>query len=129
MPDLIRFFEIAAGLLRPDGHMLVYETHPFLEMFDPESTTPHTPTFSYFKTQPHVESGLITYDGEKIANPGKSYWFPHQLGAIVSAITAAGLQIAKLEEFPHSIREVEYDIFAGRSAQLPMSYLLQARKP
>jgi len=52
----------------------------------------------------------------------------HQLGAIVSAITAAGLQIAKLEEFPHSIREVEYDIFAGRSAHLPMSYLLQARK-
>ena len=65
---------------------------------------------------------------EKITNPGISYWFPHQLGAIVSAITAAGLQIAKLEDFPHSIREVEYDIFVGRSAQLPMSSLLQARK-
>ena len=54
-------------MLRLDGHMLVYETHPFLEMFDPESTSPHTPTFSYFKTQPHVETGLITYDGEKAA--------------------------------------------------------------
>jgi len=108
--------------------MLVYETHPFLEMFDPDSTPPHTPTFSQFKTQPHIESGLITYDGEKIDNPGKSYWFPHQLGAIVSATTAAELQIAKLEDFPHSIREVEYNIFVGRSAQLPMSSLLQARK-
>ena len=58
----------------------------------------------------------------------KSLWFPHQLGAIVSATTAAELQIAKLEDFPHSIREVEYDIFVGRSAQLPMSSLLQARK-
>ena len=46
MPDLTRFFEIATGLLRPDGHMLVYETHPFLEMFDPDSATPHTPAFS-----------------------------------------------------------------------------------
>lgn len=44
--------------------MLVYETHPFLEMFDPDSTTPHTPAFSQFKTQPHIESGLITYDGK-----------------------------------------------------------------
>ena len=58
----------------------------------------------------------------------KNYWFPHQFGAIVSTTTAAGLQIAKLEDFPHSIREVEYDIFVGRSAQLPMSSLLQARK-
>ena len=98
-------------------------------MFDPDSTTPHIPAFSYFKTQPHIESGLITYDGEKIANPGKSYWFPHQLGAIISTTIAAGLQIAKLEEFPHSIREVEYDIFAGQSAQQPMCYLLQALKP
>jgi len=64
MPDLTRFFEIATGLLRPDGHMLVYETHPFLEMFDPDSTTPHTPAFSQFKTQPHIESGMITYDGK-----------------------------------------------------------------
>ena len=102
MPDLNRFFEIAAGLLRPGGHILIYETHPFLRMFDPDSTTPHIPAFSYFKTQPHVESGLITYDEAKIT---------------------------KLEEFPHSIREVEYDIFAGQSAQLPMCYLLQALKP
>ena len=65
---------------------------------------------------------------KKNTNPGKSYWFPHQLGASVSATTAAELQIAKLENFPHSIREVEYDIFVGRSAQLPMSSLLQAQK-
>ena len=59
--------------------MLVYETHPFLEMFDPDSTPPHTPTFSQFKTQPHIESGLITYDGEKIDNPGKAIGSPISL--------------------------------------------------
>ena len=56
--------------------MLVYETHPFLEMFDPDSTTPHTPAFSQFKTQPHIESGLITYDGKKLATPKKKLMVP-----------------------------------------------------
>ena len=59
--------------------MLVYETHPFLEMFDPDSTTPHTPAFSQFKTQPHIESSLITYDGQKNTNSGKTIGSPISL--------------------------------------------------
>ena len=59
--------------------MLVYETHPFLEMFDPDSTTPHTPAFSQFKTPPHIESGLITYDGKKLPTPEKAIGSPISL--------------------------------------------------
>ena len=42
---------------------------------------------------------------------------------------AAGLRIERLEEFPHSNREAEYDIYEARPAQLPMCYTLIARKP
>ncbi len=40
MPDLARFFRVVAGLLRPGGQLVIYETHPVLEMFDPEVETP-----------------------------------------------------------------------------------------
>ena len=40
MPDLTRFFSIATGLLRPGGRLVIYETHPVLEMFDPHCATP-----------------------------------------------------------------------------------------
>ncbi|WP_367153206.1 methyltransferase domain-containing protein, partial [Leisingera sp. F5] len=35
MPDLGRFFQSVAGLLRPGGRLVIYETHPVLEMFEP----------------------------------------------------------------------------------------------
>ena len=41
---------------------------------------------------------------------------------------ALGLAVEVLEEFGHSNRETDYDIYAGRQAQVPMCYLLRARK-
>ncbi|MGJ8544389.1 MAG: class I SAM-dependent methyltransferase [Sulfitobacter sp.] len=129
MPDLPGFFAVVAGLLAPGGRLVIYETHPVLEMFDPAAQDPLAPAFDYFRSAPHVETAAITYDG---SNPGpapESHWFIHTLSAIVQAALDAGLRLEGLAEFPHSIREVDYDIYAGRAAQLPMSYLLRATKP
>lgn len=43
MPDLSRFFEVVAGLMNSDAKLVIYETHPFLEMFEPESAKPFEP--------------------------------------------------------------------------------------
>ena len=72
MPDLTRFFSITTGLLRPGGRLVDYETHTVLEMFDPHFATPDIPAFSYFDTQPHIESGLINYNGRKAATTKKA---------------------------------------------------------
>ncbi len=128
MPDLSEFFRIVSGLMKDGAVLVVYETHPFLEIFDPHRENPHEPGFSYFAEEPQVSTQAITYDGENHGKVEPSYWFIHPLGEIVTACIHAGLKLQELTEYPHSIREPEYDIYAGRNAQVPMSYSLVALK-
>ena len=128
MPDLPGFFRAAAGLLAEGGCLVIYENHPFLEMFDPHAADPFLPAHSYFATAPFVSEEAIVYDGGARASAPPSFWFVHRLGEVVTACAAAGLRIEQLEEFPHSNREAEYDQYQARPAQLPMCYTLVARK-
>ncbi len=129
MPDLPRFLEVVAGLLAPGAALVIYETHPFLEMFDPDHGDPYRPSRSYFDKTPAAWSQTITYDGSA-GEPGPtSYWFTHGLGEIVTACAAAGLRVERLSEHPHSNREPDYDIYEDQPAQLPLCYTLVARAP
>lgn len=128
MPDVKRFFEIVAGLLAPGGVLVIYETHPFMEMFEPASETPFLPMNSYFKDTPHVVTQSITYDGVDHGPAATGYWFAHSLGDTVTACVEAGLRLERLTEHPHSNREPDYDIYCNQEAQIPMCYTLIARK-
>lgn len=128
MPDLPEFFRITSRLLAPGGRLVIYETHPFLEVFDPASPTPFEPAFSYFDRTPQAVTDAISYDGKNHGKGETGYWFIHPIGEIVTACAQSGLGIKELKEFGHTIREPEYDIYAGRAAQIPMSYCLVAKK-
>jgi len=84
MPDIARFFEVVAGLLAKDGVLVIYETHPVLEMFDPDGDDPFAPTISYFETKPDIDTQTITYDGVDHGVGRTPFWFQHTLGAIVT---------------------------------------------
>lgn len=128
MPDLPEFFRIVSGLLAPgDGRLVIYDTHPFMEVFDPASDKPHEPAFSYFDRRPQAVTQAIAYDGFDHGTGETGYWFIHPLGEIVTACIQAGFSIVSLEEFGHTIREPEYDLYEGRAAQIPMSYCMTAR--
>ncbi len=128
MPDLPLFFRIVAGLLGVGAPLVIYETHPVMEMYDPESDTPFIPSWSYFNREPNSWSETITYDGSAGVPGPTSYWFTHGLGEIVTACIDAGFQIERLSEHAHSNREVAYDIYEGCDAQIPMCFTLVARK-
>ncbi len=128
MPDLDGFFRAVAGLLREGGQVLIYETHPFLEMFEPSAADPYLLANSYFRTRPFVDSDPIVYDGVKDGEVTPSYWFIHKISDVLNGCISAGLQIVRFDEFPHSNREVEYDCYEEQAAQLPMCYVLQACK-
>lgn len=128
MPDLPEFFRVTSGLLTPGGRLVIYETHPFLEIFDPDSATPFEPAFSYFERRPQQVTEAITYDGKDHGEGETGYWFIHPLSEIITACAHSGLSIVDLTEYGHTIREPEYDIYEGRAAQIPMSYCLVAQK-
>lgn len=128
MPDLSAFFRHAARTLKPGGTLVIYETHPFLEMLDPESADPWRITGSYFQTEPVVEEKTIVYEGQSEANGLASYWHIHRLGDVLAGVIGAGLQLRNLTEYAHSNREEIYDVYEGADVQVPMCYTLVAVK-
>lgn len=129
MPDLHRFFRVVSGLMAPGGALVIYETHPFLEMFDPDAPDPFTPAIGYFPDGPDIAQESLTYDGSTPEGEAPvSYWFAHRLGQVVSAVAAAGLRLERLDEHPHCNREVAYERYENRAAQVPLCYVLTAWK-
>ena len=122
MPDIGEFFQHVARTLKPGGALVVYETHPFLEMFDPEAYDPYRLDSSYFRREPFVQDQPIVYEGKVEQPAATSYWFVHTLGDIFTAAIAAGLQISHFKEYPHSNREELYDRYQQQAAQLPMCF-------
>ncbi|TFY91249.1 class I SAM-dependent methyltransferase [Pseudomonas nabeulensis] len=128
MPDVVQFMRHAASTLKPGGSLVLYETHPFLEVFDPRAPEPLLPATSYFRREPFVLQESIVYEGLGEQAGPTSYWFVHTLGAVVSAAIAANLQISHLQEYPHSNREELYDQYEHQPAQLPLCFTLTATK-
>ena len=128
MPDIGEFFRHVASTLKPGGQLVIYETHPFLEMFDPESDDPFRPVTSYFRREPFVQDQPIVYEGKVDQHTASSYWFVHTLGAIFTGAIEAGLQISHFKEYPHSNREELYDRYERQTAQLPLCFTLMAVK-
>ncbi|MBC8995379.1 MULTISPECIES: class I SAM-dependent methyltransferase [unclassified Pseudomonas] len=128
MPDIGEFFRHVASTLKPGGKLVIYETHPFLEMVDPDAEDPYRLASSYFRAEPFVQEEPIVYVGKVEQQAAKSYWFVHNLGAIFSGAIGAGLNIAHFKEYAHSNREELYDRYLNREAQLPMCFTLVATK-
>ncbi|UEL25571.1 class I SAM-dependent methyltransferase [Pseudomonas fluorescens] len=128
MPDVALFMRHAASTLKPGGTLVIYETHPFLEVFDPRAANPLLPDSSYFQRDPFVLQESIVYEGlDEVPGP-TSYWYVHTLGSIVSGLVSAQLQIDHLREYPHSNREELYDQYEHQPAQLPLCFTLTATK-
>ena len=129
MPDLGRFFDVAARLLTPGGALVVYEQHPIMNMTEPwDADDPHRLAHSYFKAEPFEETESIVYDDSARAPVSTHYWFVHTLADILTACLERGLALEGYREYPHNISSADYDIYDGQPAQLPQTYLLVARK-
>lgn len=129
MPDLQRFFQVVRGLMRPGAFLVIYETHPMLEMFNPGSVNPMLPKNSYFNKSPVRLEQAITYDGSDGGAGETGYWFVHTLGEIVTACVQSGLRLRRLEEHPHLNREVDFAVYENQPAQMPLCYTLVAEAP
>lgn len=140
LPDIDRWANVVAALLRPGGRLFLRDGHPVLWAVDEEQLDAITLRYSYFEhAEPQCFDGSGTYvdtDAEFVTTQTREW--NHGLGEIVTALLNAGLRLTMLVEHD----SVPWDALPGRMhsadgewyltehpERLPLSYTLQAVKP
>jgi SAM-dependent methyltransferase len=141
LPDIRRWADVVAGLLRPGGRLFMREGHPVLwSLSDPRPDGLLVIEYPYFETAGTLFVEHDSYAGSGAVAAPESVAFNHGLGEIFSALVAAGLTVTGFEEH----REVswnplgeamipspdfENEFILGHGAdRLPLSYTVQAVK-
>lgn len=119
MPDLAKWAREIVRLLRPSGHLFLYEGHSAVPLWTWDSDQPRIrPDRSYFGRS-HVNDTFP-------AN-GAVEW-QWTLGQIVTAVIAAGMEILHLGEYPEPFWRMGGVQAAAWDGRLPNSFSLLARR-
>jgi SAM-dependent methyltransferase len=100
LPDIRRWAEVIAQLLRPGGRLFLREYHPMLwALSDPRPDGLLTLEYPYFETEGihFVETHSYVEHEEELTSPDFLH-FNHGLGEIITALMSAGLNLTGLEE-------------------------------
>ncbi len=141
LPDIAGWAKIVAEMLDAGGFLYLLEGHPLAMALEQEhADAPILPTCDYFQNQgPLVNFAATSYTGDPdpVAHREMHEWI-HPLGAVVTALIAAGLALDWLHEhdrvawrmFPclEEAADHMWRLPAGRPS-LPLAYSLRARKP
>ncbi len=132
LPDMSRFFEIAASLIKPNGFIFIYEMHPFVNMLGCEGEDgfqkeyPLNPQYSYFKEDPWIETDGIDYIGGITYESKPMVEFTHTLSSILNNLIKANIEICEFSEYSHDISTGFKDIESDK--MVPLSYVLIGKK-
>ncbi|MGA4507874.1 class I SAM-dependent methyltransferase [Propionibacteriaceae bacterium G1746] len=158
LPDITRWAQVAATLLRPGGRLFVRDAHPVLNSViamvvrdhhpdrdeQPWITGPGGSTLALELPYWQNDEGLVwrteqSYSGVATLDSPDSHEWNHGLAETVMAVLGAGLQLELLEEhdsvpwehLPGVMVEDEAGEWrlADRPERLPASFTLVARKP
>ncbi|MBD3382302.1 MAG: methyltransferase domain-containing protein [candidate division Zixibacteria bacterium] len=132
LPDLRGFFAIVAKMLKSGGILMIYESHPFLNMIatdDEPEYDPRNPfkiSYSYFRDEIYEDTSGIDYYGNESYDAHVSYEFFHQLSTILNTVIASGFEINAFHEYPHDISNCFGHLEDDKL--LPLCYILTAKK-
>lgn len=104
LPDLDRWAEVVAGLLRPGGVVYVVEFHPLLNALGvvppSDGSEDLLLTGDFLGGRGPIErDATFTYtDGPALTEATVSYEWMHGVGEVVNALVDAGLRIERLRE-------------------------------
>jgi SAM-dependent methyltransferase len=141
LPNIRRWADVVAGLLRTNGQLFMREGHPLLwAMSDPRPDGLLVVEHPYFEHEGILFEEQSTYVGESVLSAPRSIGFNHGLGEIFTALRDAGMQVTHLEEH----REVPWNplgnamiaspnapgefALASGGDRLPLTYTLKATK-
>jgi SAM-dependent methyltransferase len=140
LPDVRRWAQTVAALLRPGGKLFLREGHPVMWAVDEDRTDAIVLRYPYFEQPvptPFENQGTYVETDVEFGNNQIREW-SHGIGEIVTAVLDAGLNLTMLTE--HDC--VPWDALPGRMRrgddgeyrlidhpeQLPLSYTLHAVK-
>jgi len=126
LPDITRWAQIVAGLLKPGGRLVLEEIHPISGILWVEDGQMQLAGDYFGRGKTEAETGWSHFKGGEDAEEIK-YEFNWPLGDIVTALAQAGLVIERLEEFPGG-PEYRFKDRQDESMRLPGDFLLTAHK-
>ncbi|WP_426572488.1 class I SAM-dependent methyltransferase [Aquihabitans sp. McL0605] len=138
LPDLTRWAEVVAALIKPGGRLLLAEFHPISWVFDDEP--PSTPAIEhdYFAETPFIWDDPGSYaDPTAVTENNATVEHQHTLGDIFTAVLAQGLQVRAFQEYDHTLfprfpflerRDGCYRFPEG-TPRLPLMFTLLAEAP
>jgi SAM-dependent methyltransferase len=119
MPDLDRWASEVVRLLRPSGHLFIYEAHPAVPLWTWDTDQPRVRADRGYFDRSHVND---TFPGH-----GAVEW-QWTLGQIVSTVVAAGLEVLHLGEYAEPFWRPGALTAAAWEGRLPNSFSLLARR-
>lgn len=141
LPDIRRWAEVVAGVLRPGGRLFMREGHPMLwTLSDPRPDGLLVVEYPYFETEGVLFREETTYAGSGTVASADTVGFNHGLGEIFSALRDAGMSMTAFEEHREvpwnplgdamvpSAEFAEEFVLAAERDRLPLTYTLQAVK-
>jgi SAM-dependent methyltransferase len=140
LPDIRRWAEVVATLLRPGGRLFLREGHPMLWTIDEKRTDVLAVELPYFETaEPLVwDEGGTYVETDRVFETTITHSWNHGLAETVAAVLDAGMEITGLEEhttvpwdaLPGQLEQAENGELQlkERRERLPLTYTLQARK-
>jgi len=141
LPDISRWAQVVAGLLRPGGRLFIRDGHPMLSAIDEAHTDRLTIDYPYFERhEPLVFDDGGTYIHTDVTfSATRTLEWNHGLGVTVTALLEQGLQITRLAEhdsvpweaLPGQMTQDEHGEWrlSDRPWRLAASFTLRARRP
>ena len=126
LPDIHRWAQIVAGLLKPGGRLVLEDIHPISGILWVEDGQIQLAGDYFGRGKTEAETGWSHFKGGEDAREVK-YEFNWPLGDIVTALAQAGLVIERLEEFPGG-PEYRFKDRQAESMRLPGDFLLTAHR-
>lgn len=119
LPDLRAWAKTARSLLRDGGRLYVYDSHPFLLMFDEGglSAQEYTLRYPYFSKTPDMDTSIGGYASAPKTGVNAYFW-SHTLSEIINSIISAGMRIEFFNEYPENF----YDLGGMRKSAKPGLY-------
>jgi SAM-dependent methyltransferase len=126
LPDLRDFFAVVARLLKENGKLFIYESHPFMQVlpYDVSGKTENPVIVSdYFKEGVTIFNDGLDYYGGADYHSKDCCEFIHPLSDIFNAIIANGFHLTAFHEYEHDISN-GLEWVERLSLRLPLCYIL-----